>query len=65
MKINFILANSADPDEMPHSVPFHLGFHCLQKYQFSGFKSTKGKVCCQLILKSIHKVQLDFHYSVV
>ena len=28
-KINFVLANSADPDEMPHSTAFRLGLHCL------------------------------------
>ena len=27
LKINFVLANSADPDEMPHYVAFHLGLH--------------------------------------
>ena len=27
-KIDFALANSADPDEMPHNVAFHLGLHC-------------------------------------
>ena len=27
----FILANIADPDEMPHYVAFHLGLHCLSK----------------------------------
>ena len=31
MKIFFILANSVDPDEMPHHVAFHLGLHCLPK----------------------------------
>ena len=25
----FCLTNSADPDEMPHSVAFHLDIHCL------------------------------------
>ena len=29
LKIVFILANSADPDEMPPYVAFHLGFHCV------------------------------------
>ena len=30
---NFIvLANSADPNEMPHYVAFYLGLHCLPKY---------------------------------
>ena len=28
-------AKSVDPDEMPHSVAFHLGLHCLQNYPFS------------------------------
>ena len=27
----FILANSADHDEMPHNVAFHLGLHGLPK----------------------------------
>ena len=34
LKNAFRLVNSADPDEMPHSVAFHLGIHCLQKYRF-------------------------------
>ena len=38
----FKLANSADPDEMPRFAAFHLGLHCLQKYPFKGFKSTRG-----------------------
>ena len=31
------LANSADPDEMPHYAAFHLGLHRLSKYPFKGF----------------------------
>ena len=31
LKIDFVLANSDDPDEMPHYVAFHLGGHCLPK----------------------------------
>ena len=31
LKINFILANSADPDEMPPYAAFHQGLHCLLK----------------------------------
>ena len=34
------LANSVDPDEMPHYMTFHLGLYCL--YQFGGFWSSKG-----------------------
>ena len=41
LKIDFVLANSADPDEMPHYAAFHLGLHCLLKYPFRGFRSTK------------------------
>ena len=29
LKIFFFLANSVDPDEMPHCATFHLGRHCL------------------------------------
>ena len=36
LKNVFILANSADPDKMPHDVAFHLGLHCLTKYLFTG-----------------------------
>ena len=42
LKIDFVLANSADPDEMPHNTAFHLGLHCLPKYPFCGFWSSKG-----------------------
>ena len=42
LKVYFVLANSADPDEMLHYAAFHLGLHCLQKYQFRSFRSTKG-----------------------
>ena len=30
--MDFVTANSADPDEMTHSVAFHLGFPCEIKY---------------------------------
>ena len=36
-----LIANGADPDEMPHYAAFHLGFHFLSKYPFRGFSSTK------------------------
>ena len=32
LKIDFVLANSADPDEMLHNAAFHLGLSCLPKY---------------------------------
>ena len=42
LKICFVLANSADPDEMPHYAAFQPGLHRLPKYPFMGFRSTKG-----------------------
>ena len=41
-KIVFILANCADPDEMPHNAAFHLGLHCLPKYLLSSIQNEKG-----------------------
>ena len=38
----FILANSADPDEMPPYAAFHLGLHGLPKYLFLCIKTEKG-----------------------
>ena len=35
LRVVFILANSADPDEMPSNVAFHLGLHCLPEYLFN------------------------------
>ena len=42
LNINFVIANSADLDEMPHYAAFHLGLHCLPKYLFRDFWSSKG-----------------------
>ena len=36
LKIDFVSANSADPDEMLHYAAFHLGRHCLRKYPLRG-----------------------------
>ena len=44
LKVVFILANTADPDEMQHNAAFHLGLHCLLKYQFRGFQYTKESI---------------------
>ena len=41
--IDMVLAIRADPDEMSRSVAFYLGIHCLQKYPFKVFQSTKGE----------------------
>ena len=42
LKIDLVLTKGIDPDEMPHYAAFHLGFHCLPKYQFRSFWSSKG-----------------------
>ena len=38
----FVLANSADTDEILHVAAFHLDLHCLLKYLFTGFQYTKS-----------------------
>ena len=43
LKIDFVLANSVGPDEMPHYAAFHLGLDCLPKYLFRGLWYSKGK----------------------
>ena len=40
----FILANSANPDEMWHSVAFHLDLQCLPKYSFRCFQYKKDSI---------------------
>ena len=42
LKIDFIIKNSAEPNEMSHYATFHLGRHCLPKYPFRGFWYTMG-----------------------
>ena len=37
MKIDFVLANNADADEMAHSVAFHLRFFC-SNFIYNGLK---------------------------
>ena len=39
LKIDFVLANSAAPDEMTPYASFHLGLHCLPKYLFAGMQN--------------------------
>ena len=37
-RLTATLANSKDPDEMPHKAAFHLGLHCLLKTVFGNRK---------------------------
>ena len=42
LRIVILLANSADPNEMPHFASFHLCPYYLPKFPFRGFPYTKG-----------------------
>ena len=42
LKIDFVSAKSANPDEMLHFAAFHLGLHYLEKYLFRGLQSKLG-----------------------
>ena len=37
-----LLANSGDPDQMPHSAVSDLGRHCLPITPFRGLQTTEG-----------------------
>ena len=45
LKIEFVLANSADPDELPIYMAFHLGVCCLQKYMCRSVQSAWDQRC--------------------
>ena len=57
-KIVFILATSADPDEMQHYAAFHLGLHYLPKYPFGGFQYRKGQCMRKLNMYLIHMINM-------
>ena len=42
LNMDFVIASSADPDEMTHRMAFHLGLPCAIKYSIRGFWYTKG-----------------------
>ena len=56
--MHFVIANSADADEMP-CFAFHLGLHCLQKYALGSFKFTKGLSCIIFV-----KVQINSFFTI-
>ena len=47
---------------MQHYAAFYLGLHCLQKYLFRGFPSTKDLVYISFNLRS-EEAQLVEHYT--
>ena len=63
--IDFVLANSADPYEIPHYATFHLGFYCLPNYPlgasiYKGFKIIYSKTCLmQPLIKNKTKVLME------
>ena len=54
--IDFVLANSADPDEILQYATLNLGLHCLPKYLFRSSWSTKGysTAICNFGLLPLH-----------
>ena len=44
LKIVFMIANSAGPDEMVNFVAFHLGLHCCQNNPVLGLPVYKGLI---------------------
>ena len=56
--IDFVLANSADPDEIPLYVGFYLGLQCLPKYLFrvSGPQRVGSRLCCLIVILSLSHV---------
>ena len=56
LKIDFFLANRADPDEMPHQAAFHLGLHCLQRV--SSLKRIKCGIYLIILNVSITKASV-------
>ena len=41
LKIDYVLANTVNPNEMLIHAGFHLDIHCLPLYWFRGFQYTK------------------------
>ena len=53
LNVDFVMANSADPDEMTHHVAFHFGLPCSMKYPIRGFWYSKGTSIQGLIISYI------------
>ena len=56
LKIDFVLTNSADHDELPHDAAFHQYLHCLPKYPLRVFWYTK--VICSLVIRAVFYIPL-------
>ena len=42
LKVVIVLANSEDPDDMPHNASSHQGIHCLIRFTFRIYWYTQG-----------------------
>ena len=60
-------ANSADPDQMPHSAASDLGLHYFATYPFRGLQTTMGYFSTKSCLADTHwncqKVHFDANHS--
>ena len=68
LKTNFVLANSANLNEMAYYAAFHLGFHCLPKYPLvvSGLQRVNAVFLLALDLswnKLLLCFECDFYYA--
>ena len=52
MKIDFVLANSADPDEMQHSAAFRLGLHSWKGTSLKVSLLQRANKCSQVSFSS-------------
>ena len=65
LKIDLVLANSADPDEMPHYAAFHLGLHYLPKYPSSWPKLAYAFFVHNSLIRSYLQAGLTLRLAVV
>ena len=59
--LTFILANSADPDEILQIVTVHVGLHCLPKYSFRVLLYTNVFISKSCILLSNKSMDMHWH----
>ena len=53
-----LLANSEDPDQMPHNAASDLGLHCLPMYPLLGFPDNNGLRILNLMLQETYNVDV-------
>ena len=63
LKIEFVFANNADPDEMPHIAAFHLGKCCTLRHVIWVFTAVKLPVLGLLVFKGLSPFFQSFSSS--